>query len=48
MLHRHGATKSGGQRYRCKDCRKVITVVDGKISQQKGRNVKRDWRHDED
>ena len=44
--HRHCEnTSANGFRYRCSKCRKTITVRDGKISTQRGRPMKTDWRH---
>ncbi len=42
-LYRHGS-QQGAQRYRCKDCKKTITVRDGKRSKIV---MKKDWRHEQ-
>ncbi len=48
-LLRHGTSEnrtiSVGIRYRCRNCRKSLTVRDGEISTLKGRPFKIDWRH---
>ena len=41
--YRHGEGYAGSQRYICKECRKSITVRNGKVSE--GRKMIRDWRH---
>lgn len=47
MLYRHGTNRSkhieDGQRYRCKECGKCITVRNGKVVTHNGR-IKLDWR----
>jgi len=45
ILYRHGeAYGDNGQRYRCKSCRKCITVRNGQIVAGR-REMVRDWRH---
>lgn len=43
MLYRKGAAAKGGERFQCRDCRKTITVRDGRIVTGNGPRV-RDWR----
>ncbi len=43
-LYRHGQ-QMGAQRYRCKLCKKTITVREGKRTTRQD-HVKKDWRHD--
>ena len=49
QLYRHGKSESAteGQRYRCKFCRKSITVRNGKIvnPHEKPSLIVKDWRH---
>lgn len=44
-LYRHGQQMDGALRYRCKDCKKTMTVRDGKQSTLRGRPIQEDWRH---
>ncbi len=43
MFYRKGAAAKGGERFQCRDCRKTITVRDGRIVTGNGPRV-RDWR----
>ncbi len=45
--HRHGLPQDGdGMRYRCKVCRKCITVRDGQIVNPAAKRIRKDWRHE--
>lgn len=47
QLYRHGKAESDtdGQRYRCKSCRKCITVREDKIVIPGETKIKKDWRY---
>ena len=45
--YRHG-TSDGDQRYRCKVCRKCITVRDGEVVVPYSTKMIRDWRYEMD
>lgn len=45
MFYRH-EDRGDAIRYRCKECRKSITVRNGEVSKLKGRPMKYDWRND--
>ena len=44
ILYRHGVSRNGAQRYRCRDCHKCCTMRNGAISQLRGRPFKVDQR----
>lgn len=46
MLYRH-EDRGDAVRYRCKECRKSITVRNGEVSTLRGRPMKNDWRNEQ-
>ena len=49
VLYRHGQCANKptetAHRYRCRDCRKCVTVRNGEVSTLRGRPSREDWRH---